>query len=178
MLFYLPHWIWKTLEDRKLSKITENLRGRTLNLEDRKEKCSFLVQYTIDTFHTHNMYLLKYFLCDALNLVNVIGQMFLINKFLGGVFMTYGTDVINWSEADVEGRTDPMIDVFPRVTKCSFHKYGPTGKHSSSVCFKCLNVNSSTPWLRHSGLIEKVFPMAFSKLFATAMLDLELIYFF
>jgi len=142
MLFYLPHWIWKTLEDRKLSKITENLRGRTLNLEDRKEKCSFLVQYTIDTFHTHNMYLLKYFLCDALNLVNVIGQMFLINKFLGGVFMTYGTDVINWSEADVEGRTDPMIDVFPRVTKCSFHKYGPTGtieKHDA-MCVLALNI--------------------------------------
>jgi len=104
--------------------------------------CSFLVQYTIDTFHTHNMYLLKYFLCDALNLVNVIGQMFLINKFLGGVFMTYGTDVINWSEADVEGRTDPMIDVFPRVTKCSFHKYGPTGtieKHDA-MCVLALNI--------------------------------------
>ena len=68
------------------------------------------------------MYALKYFICDALNLVNVIGQMFLINRFLGGVFMTYGTDVLNWSEAEPEMRTDPMIDVFPRVTKCSFHK--------------------------------------------------------
>merc|ERR1712079_543463 len=76
------------------------------------------------------------------NLVNVIGQMFLINKFLGGVFMTYGTDVINWSESDVEGRTDPMIDVFPRVTKCSFHKYGPTGtieKHDA-MCVLALNI--------------------------------------
>ena len=78
-------------------------------------------------------FLLATLVPTPVNLVNVIGQMFLINKFLGGVFMTYGTDVINWSEADVEGRTDPMIDVFPRVTKCSFHKYGPTGKHSSSV---------------------------------------------
>jgi len=142
MLFYIPHYLWKTLEDRKLSKITENLRGRTLNLEDRKEKCSFLVQYTIDTFHSHNMYALKYFICDALNLVNVIGQMFLINRFLGGVFMTYGTDVLNWSEAEPEMRTDPMIDVFPRVTKCSFHKYGPTGtieKHDA-MCVLALNI--------------------------------------
>merc|ERR1719270_1219415 len=142
LLFYIPHWLWKTLEDRKLSKITENLRGRTLNIEDRKEKCHFLVQYTIDTFHSHNLYALKYFLCDALNLVNVIGQMFLINRFLGGVFMTYGTDVINWSESAAEQRTDPMIDVFPRVTKCSFHKYGVSGtieKHDA-MCVLALNI--------------------------------------
>ena len=27
MLFYFPHWLWKTLEDRKLDKITNGLRG-------------------------------------------------------------------------------------------------------------------------------------------------------
>ncbi len=28
MLFYFPHWLWKTLEDRKLDKITNGLRGK------------------------------------------------------------------------------------------------------------------------------------------------------
>ena len=92
--------------------------------------------------------------------------------------MTYGTDVINWSEADVEGRTDPMIDVFPRVTKCSFHKYGPTGKHSRFEW----NFHS-TSWLRLSGLIEN-FTMTFSELFSlrpplkVVILDLEHIFLF
>ena len=142
LLFYMPHWLWKTLEDRKLSKITDGLRGRTLNLEDRLQKCNMLVRYTVETFHSHNMYALQYFLCDILNFVNVIGQMFLINKFLGGVFMTYGTDVLKWSESEPEERTDPMYEVFPRVTKCTFHKYGPSGtieKHDA-MCVLALNI--------------------------------------
>jgi len=142
LLFYIPHWLWKTLEDRKLNKITDGLRGRTLNLEDRQGKCDMLVTYAVDTFHSHNFYALKFFICDALNLVNVIGQMFLLNKFLGGVFMTYGTEVLRWSESEPGQRTDPMIDVFPRITKCNFHKYGPTGtiqKHDA-MCVLALNI--------------------------------------
>ena len=62
----------------------------------------------------HNFYAFKYFICDLLNFVNVIGQMYMINAFLGGVFMAYGTDVLYWDETDPEARTDPMIRVFPR----------------------------------------------------------------
>jgi hypothetical protein len=28
VLFYFPHWLWKTLEDRKMDKITKGLRGK------------------------------------------------------------------------------------------------------------------------------------------------------
>ena len=62
-----------------------------------------------------------------LNFVNVIGQMYFVNFFLGGVFMTYGTDVLNFINMDDEDRSDPMMEVFPRVTKCTFHKYGSSG---------------------------------------------------
>jgi len=41
-------------------------------------------------------------------------QMYFINRFLGGVFLNYGTEVLKWSDAEPEDRTDPMIDVFPR----------------------------------------------------------------
>ena len=113
-----------------------------MDIKDRSEKCSDLVRYVQETFHQHNTYALKYFVCDLLNFVNVIGQMYLINVFLGGVFLTYGTDVLKWSEAEPEDRTDPMIDVFPRVTKCTFHKYGYSGtieKHDA-MCVLALNI--------------------------------------
>jgi len=45
-----------------------------LNLEERKEQCEVLVKYVKETFHMHNFYALKYFICDILNFVNVIGQ--------------------------------------------------------------------------------------------------------
>ena len=44
-----------------------------------------LVKYIKETLHSHNFYAFKYFLCDILNFVNVIGQMYLINTFLGSV---------------------------------------------------------------------------------------------
>ena len=41
-----------------------------------------------------------------------------------------------------EQRYDPMVAVFPRVTKCTFHKYGPSGsiqKHDT-LCILALNI--------------------------------------
>lgn len=142
LMFYLPHYIWKTLEDRRLDKITKGLRGRTLNVDERKDQCEILVKYFKETFHTHNFYAFKYFLCDILNFVNVIGQMYMINAFLGGVFMAYGTDVLYWNEAEPEERTDPMIRVFPRITKCEFYKYGPSGtiQRHDIMCVLALNI--------------------------------------
>lgn len=58
------------------------------------------------------------------------GQMFLMNKFFDGEFMTFGLDVIRHMEADQEDRLDPMIYIFPRMTKCTFYKYGVSGEVS------------------------------------------------
>lgn len=142
ILFYFPHYLWKTLEDRKLDKITNGLRDRTLDVNERKEQCAVLVKYIRETFHMHNFYAFKYFVCDVLNFINVIGQMYMINAFLGGVFMAYGTDVLYWDETDPEARTDPMIRVFPRITKCHFHKYGPSGtiEVHDAMCVLALNI--------------------------------------
>ena len=61
---------------------------------------------------------------------SLAGQMFLMNKFFDGEFMTFGLDVIKHMEADQEDRMDPMIYIFPRMTKCTFYKYGVSGEVS------------------------------------------------
>ena len=41
-----------------------------------------------------------------------------------------------------EDRLDPMIYIFPRMTKCTFHKFGPSGeveKHDA-LCILPLNI--------------------------------------
>ena len=68
--------------------------------------------------------------------------MYFLNVFLGGVFLTYGTEVIAWADANPEDRTDPLIEVFPRLTKCTFHKFGTSGnieKHDA-LCILPLNI--------------------------------------
>jgi len=144
LMFYLPHFLWKTYEGQRLSKVTVDLRGRTMNLEKRKGQLDLLVKYFKETFHMNSWYASVFYLCDLLNLANVIFQMYFINIFLGGVFMQYGTAVLSFSEMEPEDRNDPLIEVFPRLTKCTFHKYGVSGtieKHDA-LCLLALNIIS------------------------------------
>lgn len=65
-----------------------------------------------------------------------------MNAFFDGEFFKYGWNVLNFSEEPQEKRMDPMVYVFPRVTKCIFHKYGASGsiqKHDS-LCILPLNI--------------------------------------
>jgi len=142
VMFYLPHFIWKIFEDKKLDRITTGLRGKTFDKEARRDGCEALVKYLWETRGMHNAYAIKYYLCDVLNFVNVIGQMYFVDKFLGGVFMTYGTEVFNWVNENDETRTDPMIKVFPRLTKCTFYNYGSSGtlQAHDALCVLALNI--------------------------------------
>ena len=63
--------------------------------------------------------------CEALNLANVVLQLYLMNFFLGGQFFDYGMDILRVSELPIEERVDPMSKVFPKVSpikKSCFYK--------------------------------------------------------
>jgi len=68
--------------------------------------------------------------------------MYLVDAFLGGAFSTYGLDVLRYTEMDQDQRVDPMIAVFPRMTKCTFHRYGPSGDvtRHDALCILPLNI--------------------------------------
>lgn len=38
-----------------------------------------------------------------------VGNIFFLDTFLGGAFLTYGTDVVKFSNRNQEERTDPMV---------------------------------------------------------------------
>ncbi|PNF19253.1 Innexin inx3 [Cryptotermes secundus] len=136
LLFYVPHWIWKNWEEGKVRMISDGMRGSMIcTKDDRRDRQSRLVQYMLDTLHLHNTYAAGYFMCEALNFINVVGNIFFVDVFLGGAFLKYGTDVVRYSGLNQENRTDPMIAVFPRVTKCTFHKFGPSAIEVG-VCHK------------------------------------------
>ena len=68
--------------------------------------------------------------------------MFLLDRFFDGTFFTYGIEVMSFADRDQEDRIDPMIYVFPRMTKCTFHKFGTSGnieKHDA-LCILPLNI--------------------------------------
>lgn len=141
LMFYTPHWLWKKWEGGLIRKISEGLRGPQMDdNEVTRKKMEHVSLYFTSSWRMHTMYGVCYTFCVALNLINTIGNMFLMNKFLGGMFLQYGTKVLELP--DKEFRNDPMADVFPKITKCTFHKYGPSGgiQTLDVMCVLALNV--------------------------------------
>lgn len=89
-------------------------------------------------------YAAKYLACEALCLVNVVLQLLFMDRFLGGEFLSYGARVL---QQEPHERADAMALVFPRVAKCQFQRYGPSGGMVTvnTLCLLPLNaVNEKT----------------------------------
>lgn len=75
--------------------------------------------------------------------INVVGQIFLMDLFFEGEFLRFGLHVIMFLDtSDDEDRIDPLSYIFPRMTKCTFYKYGVSGEveRHDAVCILPLNV--------------------------------------
>lgn len=95
--------------------LVQDLNVPIVDADQKEDRKKVLVDYFIEDRHGHDWYAYRFFLCEFLNLFNVVGQLFFMNFFLGGEFTTYGSDVIAMTEMEQEERTDPMSKVFPKV---------------------------------------------------------------
>jgi len=144
-MFYAPHWIWKTIENGRLKNIIVGLNKALTDDNTRKQKVSQLGDYMRERMSQtteHREWALKFFFCECLNFINVVGQIYLTDRFLGGQFTKYGTEVLEMVDMDPEERTDPMSRVFPRMTKCLFHKFGGSGtiQRFDALCVLGMNI--------------------------------------
>ncbi|XP_023329396.1 innexin inx2 isoform X2 [Eurytemora carolleeae] len=140
---YFPHFLWKSFEGGKIGMLLQDLNGYVLTGgENTENKRALIVNYFLRTLRTNNMYVFKFLGCEFLNLINIFGQMYLMDAFLGGEFSTYGSDVLRMTGLDDEERVDPMAKVFPKVSKCTFHKYGPSGTivNHDGLCILPINI--------------------------------------
>jgi hypothetical protein len=64
-----------------------------------------------------NYLIALYLLVKVLHVVNVLGQLFILNAFLGQSFHIYGLDVLKSAVSGEDWTTSPR---FPRVTMCDF----------------------------------------------------------
>ena len=79
--------------------------------------------FTFYHFLWNSLHTFRFFFCELLNLINVIGQIYFVDFFLGGEFSTYGSDAIAMSELPSKERIDPMARVFPKVIKYYYILY-------------------------------------------------------
>lgn len=111
-------------------------------IQTKKLKKKLLIDYLYSNLKQHNFWAYRYFFCEFLAFINVTGQIILLDKFFDGTFFTYGIEVMSFADRDQEDRIDPMIYVFPRMTKCTFHKYGTSGniENHDVLCILPLNI--------------------------------------
>lgn len=141
MLFYIPRYIWKNTEGHRIQNLCMDFNSPVVSAEG-NGNTKLLVRYLKENLGHHTFYGSMFAFCEFLNFVNVVGQIYLMDTFLGGEFTTYGTEVLAFSEWDYTLRYDPMIKVFPRMAKCTFHKYGSSGdvqKHDA-MCLISINI--------------------------------------
>jgi len=142
LFFYLPRFFWKGSENGKVAMLVGNLKDPLLSDEAKETQINEIVKYYRRHRGTHFSYALQFFALEVYNFTNVICQMYFIDFFLGGEFQTYGMDVLNYTGLEHEDRPDPMAKVFPKVTKCTFHKYGPSGtvEKNDGLCTLPVNI--------------------------------------
>ena len=143
-LFYLPHLLLKLVEGGKVAAIISGLHQREGELQDEERggREARLAKYLVKCVNTHNFWAAKIIFCELLTFVNVLANIYFIDLFLGGEFSTYGLEVLNYVEDDPQNRLDPMSRVFPRMTKCLYQKYGPSGtiQTHDALCMLPINV--------------------------------------
>merc|ERR1712038_2080096 len=144
VMFYIPRLVWKHAEGGLMKKLVGGLTDPLIpyQREEREKQVDSIRRYFKEDLRSHGGYAINFFLCELLTLVNVVGQIYFTDRFLGYQFTTYGLDVVKMTTMDPEGRSDPMNMVFPKVTKCTFHKYGPSGTvtRHDGLCILALNI--------------------------------------
>lgn len=151
ILFYLPHYIWKAVEKGRIKAIVSQVKTSIYTAETDTE----ISGYKIDSNETRkkrekvfkDIYIswarLKvnrdwaknYILCELLNILNIFLQIMLVDSFLQGNFLDLG---LRW----VRDEQEVLESVFPKVTKCIFHKFGSGGSVQihDTLCVMSLNI--------------------------------------
>jgi innexin inx2 len=142
LFFYIPRYIWKAAEGSRCRNLILGLNVPIIEEEQKKSNIELIVEYLFCNLSNHNTSFYIFCFTECLNLINVTVQMIIMNRFLGNEFLDYGLNVIAFTEWDWSLRYDPMIRVFPRLTKCTFHRYGSSGdvqKHDA-MCILPINI--------------------------------------
>lgn len=135
LFFYMPYKIWKHAENGRIANMIKLADNQDEN------KPNALGEFLFSHYGSFSCLVLKYFLCECLAFINVFLQIYLMDSFLGGAFITYGSQVLNHDPGTNNG-LHPMSKFFPRVTKCTWVDFSPSGgrQKSQAVCVMPLNV--------------------------------------
>ncbi|RWS23852.1 Innexin inx2-like protein [Leptotrombidium deliense] len=96
--FYIPRLIWKTNEGGTIKAMVTGLKSPTIPEDLRQNGLNSIVTALKRNAGNNNTLLMTCMLCETLYLINVILQMYYMNRFLRGTFASYGWKVTTFSD--------------------------------------------------------------------------------
>lgn len=139
----MTHSFRKLWESGKVEAVVMHLDVGVGFEPDLQLKKQAIVNYLYHSSGHHDWYAARYYFCEFLSFVNVIAQMFLLDSLFEGEFLRYGLNVIEYLQSQSSDQLlDPMVRIFPRVTKCKFYKFGPSANVETidALCLLPLNI--------------------------------------
>ncbi|XP_059086134.1 innexin inx2-like [Tigriopus californicus] len=96
----------------------------------------------VNHYNEHRCQDMNHYICEIASFVNLIVQIMLTNLFLDYQFFSYGFKALTLLCGESKERTDILSIIFPTMTKCTFHKYGPSGTIETldSLCVLGVNI--------------------------------------
>ena len=74
LLFYIPRWLWKNWEAGKIKALMMDLDLGIISEVEKRQKKKLLLDYLYSNLKNHNFWAYRYFFCELLGLINVIGK--------------------------------------------------------------------------------------------------------
>lgn len=114
ILFYLPCYIWKIFDGGQLKVLVAGLQLHSFNQHMMNLRKEQILSYFV-TYKGHwTNYVVKFYICEVLNFINLAGQIYLMDKFFGHMFSSFGLSLLNLTDEDPYKRTDSLAIIFPK----------------------------------------------------------------
>lgn len=153
VLFYVPKFAYRTLQKDVLARYTKSIIGKDDDEEEEiDEKIKLAARRFLSNKGHHSSLSQASIISEVLNLVVVIAAFTLSDELLTGQFYYLGRDWITYIrnspdnaekiESKNSSELSPMDQVFPKMSKCEFKKFGPGGSiiNYDLLCVMTLNV--------------------------------------
>lgn len=140
VIYYFPLWLWDKIDKGFFEAALCQLDK--VHISDVTKNIESSARYFASSLTTHRSYGVSFLLCECLVFGVAVGNLFFTNTFLGGEFFKFGAAAIKYLGHDATDPTNPLNEIFPKVAKCTWHKFGPSGtiQTEDSMCVLPLNI--------------------------------------
>ena len=155
LMFYAPHYYWKNREGGRMKALVNGLEHAYLSLSTKdiklgsgitilsrkkaRQKIMLIRNVFVKRKYINKSWTRDFVFSELLSVVILGVQIYITDVFLGGAFLTLGPAVLKTEDSS---EASPLDLVFPKVTKCTFRKYGPSGSLQlhDALCVMALNI--------------------------------------